>query len=159
MRTRSDGASGPALDPAQLSELDRGNLREITKLLVKERRSTISGGSGKRLDVPRPLHELLLRALPEIEEGRKVTLVLEDREVTTQTAAEFLGVSRPFLVKLLEDGKIPYRKVGAHRRIAFKDLLSFAQHRRRTRKAALSELTRAAERAGVYDRAAEHVAD
>ncbi len=73
------------------------------------------------------------------------------KEVTTQEAADFLNVSRPFLIKLLEEHKIPFVKVGSHRRIRFSDVLMYKKRQDEVRKHGLAEITHLAEDEGVYD--------
>lgn len=72
-----------------------------------------------------------------------------EAELTTQQAADFLNVSRPFLVGLLEKNEIAYRKVGAHRRVRYADLLDFEKRSRISREDALDEIAREAERLGL----------
>jgi excisionase family DNA binding protein len=73
------------------------------------------------------------------------------QRLTTQEAADFLGISRPTLVKLLERGKIPYDQPGRHRRILFSDLLAYLDRRGEERRAALDRMTEEANEAGLYD--------
>ena len=70
-----------------------------------------------------------------------VFMMPEDEAFTTQAAATFLGMSRPYLVRLLEAGTIPFNRVGTHRRIRFSDLLDYQQKRSKERKAILDEMT------------------
>jgi excisionase family DNA binding protein len=70
---------------------------------------------------------MLAKTFSYIAKGKSVVITPEPTEFSTQQAAEFLKVSRPFLVKLLETGEIPFRKVGKHRRVRFEDLLSYKQ--------------------------------
>ncbi len=72
-------------------------------------------------------------------------------EVTTQQAAELLNVSRQYLVRLLDEGRIPFRKVGKHRRLRVVDVLSFKETRDTDRRAGLRELSRMTEEFGGYD--------
>lgn len=77
------------------------------------------------IDLPAPAAQLLLRLLNEMAQGNAVTLIPTHAELTTQQAADFLGVSRPFIIKEIEQGRLPARKVGTHRRVLFRELLSF----------------------------------
>ena len=72
--------------------------------------------------------DLIFRVLVNVAKGNAVTVVPYHAELTTQEAANFLNISRPFLIQLLEKEKIPFRKVGRHRRILFEDLVKYKEH-------------------------------
>lgn len=84
-------------------------------------------GKKKVLHLPSSALQLLVEALIEMGEGNAVMLTSIHAELTTQEAAELLNVSRPYLVKLLEEGQLPYRKVGSKRRVFAKDVLQYKQ--------------------------------
>lgn len=95
---------------------------------------------GQQLPLPRAIQELISHLLVEMSQGNAVTLIPIHAEMTTQEAADFLNVSRPYLVKLLETNQIPHHRVGTHRRVRFNELRAFKQRQAEARAAALDEL-------------------
>jgi excisionase family DNA binding protein len=99
-------------------------------------------GGRTDIDLPPALGQLVLDVLTHVARGEMVTFVPYGAELTTKEAADLLNVSRPFLISLLETGKIGFHKVGSHRRIRACDLLEFRAQRDAERSAALKELQR-----------------
>jgi excisionase family DNA binding protein len=93
-----------------------------------------------KIVIPVRALKLLSDILKAMSEGKPISIVPIATEVTTQKAAEIIGCSRPFLVKLLEEGKIEYTKVGKHRRIKFEDVLNFKEQSKREQKKILIDL-------------------
>lgn len=89
--------------------------------------------------------------LGAMAQGKVVTLVPKSLEVTTQEAALFLNVSRPYLIKLLEEGKIPFYKLGSHRRILLNDVMKYKKERRQASLDALQELANQAQELSLDD--------
>jgi excisionase family DNA binding protein len=92
--------------------------------------------------IPPGALRLLVDMLAQLGQGRAVTVLPQNAELTTQEVADYLNVSRPYVVKLIEDEKLPARKVGTRRRVAFEDLLRFDEQQRARQRAALDELAR-----------------
>lgn len=92
------------------------------------------------IELPAGAVALLMDILGAMASGQGITLIPENVELTTVQAADILNVSRPFLIKLLEDGQIPYRKVGKHRRIRMEDVMNFKQAIDRERESVLDQL-------------------
>lgn len=103
------------------------------------------------ITLPDKIYRLLVRIVDDIADGKAVSLTAAAQEMTTQQAANFLGVSRQFLVRLLDDGKIPFHRAGTHRRVYFQDLISYRNTRDRRRHEAIVEMARDAVKDGVYD--------
>ena len=93
------------------------------------------------MPVSHAILKLLTSILKRISRGEAVTLIPDEAELTTQQAAKLLNVSRPFVVKMLQEGKIPFRMVGAHRRILAKDIQSYKAQIAKDRQKVLAELS------------------
>jgi excisionase family DNA binding protein len=104
-------------------------------------RITITDADGREADAPEQVYRIAREALSLAREGRSAALVSYDQDLTTQEAADMLGVSRPHLVKMLEAGELPYYLVGKHRRLAFSDVIEYKRARDSRRRTALAELT------------------
>lgn len=103
------------------------------------------------IDVPVSALRLLVDILAQMAQGNGVTLMPIHAQLTTQEAADFLNVSRPYVVKLIDTQALPAERVGTHRRIRFEDLLKYRQNSLHHRKKILAEMTREAQEDGSYD--------
>ena len=103
------------------------------------------------IELPAGAVTLLMDILEAMAVGRGITLIPAHAELTTVQAADILNVSRPFLIKLLDAGKIPHHKVGRHRRIRLEDLMSYKETIDREREAVLDQLTAETQEMGLYD--------
>ena len=140
------------------SPRDAANAQAVDDLLTRLEsdaaavgHARLVGANGEQVPLSPTLLTVLRRATSLLAQGDAVALVPYHRQVTTQQAADFLNMSRQYLVELLERADIPFTKVGTHRRVAFADLLAYQQRRTAARRAALAELTALAEEAGEYD--------
>jgi excisionase family DNA binding protein len=141
------------LDPITLPHSQEEQVSELHDLLQKEGRAQLVGKGGEpAMALPDAIYGLLLQILELMQQGKAVSIVPVTQELTTQQAAELLGVSRPFLVKLLETGKINFHSAGTHRRVYLKDLLEYKQQRDEDRHAALDRMAQEAQDAGLYDK-------
>jgi len=106
-------------------------------------------GAETLLEWPAQLRSILEKLLLETAQGHAVALVSLEEELSTQQAADVLNVSRPFLIGLLEDGQIPFYRVGTHRRVKLEDVLAFKTENKRKRLEVLAELTEQAQELGM----------
>ncbi|MBL9151255.1 MAG: helix-turn-helix domain-containing protein [Verrucomicrobiales bacterium] len=138
------------LDPKesiQLTESDRKLAQESAALIEDSEPGTLVVQIGRRrVEMSETLASLIGASLKWAAEGRDLSVVPLDNEIGTQEAADLLGVSRPHLVKLLEEGALPHRKVGVQRRLLAGDVIAYKERERQARKKILAELAAEDER-------------
>ena len=132
------------------SKADALLARESSRLLATHklgRRASVrirfleDGDDPEPLVVPASAMRLFLHLLTEMSQGNAVTLIPTHAELTTQQAADLLNVSRPYVVKLLDAGKIPFRAVGKYRRVRFDDLMAYKRKDDEARAKVMDELS------------------
>lgn len=128
------------------------SIKQIERILELEgSQPKLVGANGEEITIPESVYQVLRQAVHAMASGKVISIVIQERELTTQQAADFLNVSRPYLIKLLEQGEIPYIMVGTHRRIRFDDLMKYKQQRDHKRRQLLQELVEISEEAGLYE--------
>lgn len=133
-----------ALPSKKDAELATESSRVLAKL-SKRGALKVRLDDGQELTLPRSATRLLAHILTEMSHGNAVTIIPVHAEMTTQEAADFLNVSRPYLVSLLERGAIPHHKVGTHRRIRFEDLRDYKKKSEDAARKARDALTKEAQ--------------
>ncbi|MFO8235152.1 MAG: helix-turn-helix domain-containing protein [Bacteroidales bacterium] len=105
----------------------------------------------EKIRIPISALRLLADILKQISQGNPISIVPIATEMTTQAAAELLGCSRPHVVKLLEEGRIPFTKVGRHRRIKYEDIVRFKKDMKSKQRKRIQKLMEQDEESGLYD--------
>ncbi len=139
----------PSPDEAQQAQEALRLLSSVKQRGPRSLQVVKSKNENVAVTVPKEAFDLFLEILGHLANGTAVSIVPVHAELTTQQAADMLNVSRPFLVKLLETGGIPHRKVGAHRRILMADILAYKQADDEKRNAVLDELAAEAQKHGL----------
>jgi excisionase family DNA binding protein len=139
-------------EPIKAAESEKPALNRIEGVLAKNRGAPkLIDPDGGEIELPQSVFQVLKQIIHHMMRGRAIFIVPENKELTTQEAAEILCVSRPYFIKLLENGKIPYLKVGSHRRIRFSDLMYYQRKREKEREEGLEEIARLSQETGIYD--------
>ncbi len=112
---------------------------------------TLTTDTGKHptVELPPSALKLIGQLLGAMSEGRPIVLMPTEQELTTVEAANLLNVSRPFVIKEMDSGRLPHRRVGSHRRIALEDVLAYAQKMRTTQASALDRMAENAHELGL----------
>ena len=135
----------------QPSERDFARLKALYQLVAAQKDIALSAPNQQPIPVPGSLVLVLRQILGFMSQGKEVAVTPILRELTTQGAADLLGVSRPFLIELLNKQEIPFHLVGTHRRVYLQDLLRYRDHRDKQRKEILNRMAREAVENGDYD--------
>lgn len=111
------------------------------------------GSDGQQVELPEQVYKALLNVVKAMSKRQAIAVVPIEKKLTTQDAADFLGISRPTLIKQLQSGAIPYEKLpgSRHRRILLSDLLDYQSRKREQRRELFRKMTRDAEEDGLYD--------
>lgn len=109
------------------------------------------GSSGDEMLLPQAIYNLLCDIVPRLMRGEEIVVLREDRPLTTQQAADLLGMSRPYLKGLLDKNIIPYHRVGTHRRLQFADVMTYKVRRDAERMSKMDELIALSDELGVYE--------
>ena len=154
MTTKSFDPTEPVAPSEADAVLARESAERLARQLAKvngalQLRVTDPDGGSETVTIPSTAFRLLVTILAEMASGNAVRLIPHHAELTTQEAAELLNVSRPYLVRLLDDGHIPFHRVGTHRRVLFKDVMTYKAEHRRMRGAALDALSRLDQELGL----------
>ncbi len=126
-------------------------LNSVIEQLTSEKTEIEIEETKDKIVIPSKALKMLGTILKAMSQGKTVSIVPMATEVTTQKAAEILGCSRPHFIKLLEEGKINYAKIGKHRRIKFEDVLKFKNQMKQEQKNHLIEIMNNDDEIGLYD--------
>ena len=128
--------------------------KEIADIYTKlrEAEAKLVGPDGRTETLPNNLYSFLLRLLADLHAGHSVTILQNCHQLTTVEASKILGISRQFLIQLLEKGEIPFHLVGTHRRLYVRDVIAYKAKRDTSRRKTLDELARQEFSAGDYDK-------
>jgi excisionase family DNA binding protein len=149
--------SARSSEPVAANEASLGQVQQLATLITEtlhgqrdQPRFTLLGPNHEALALPRDVLTLLQQLLAILASGDAVSIIPVQKELTTQQAANLLNVSRQYLVQLLDEGKIPYHRVGTHRRVYTQDLLEYRARRKAERRAKFAEMVQETQEAGGY---------
>lgn len=141
----------PSKQDRKLAKQSYSTLISAINLLKTDQAEIEIEETEEKLIIPVKALNLLGEILKAMSQGKPISIVPIATEVTTQSAAEILGCSRPYLVKLLEEGVIEFTKVGKHRRVKFEDVMKYKQRMKIAQKNHLIDIMNSDEELGLYD--------
>jgi excisionase family DNA binding protein len=143
------------------TETEQTEISEFIKLMELQfsetNKATLTSATGEVVELPEKLFDVLRQVADALASGRGVSVVPQDMKLTTQQAAEFLGISRPTLIKLLSTDQIPFETIGRHRRITLRDILEYQDKFRLNRRTTLRRAARAGQEAGMLELTADEM--
>ena len=148
---RMTPVAAPPEQQAQVEALSKALEGMVHSPKRRAPKCKLVGPKGETIALPESVFYMLERVAEVLARGDSITVVPVGREVTTQQAANLLNVSRQYLVRLLDEDRIAYRKTGKHRRLRIEDVLAFKEKRDKDRRAGLRELSQLSQEFGGYD--------
>jgi excisionase family DNA binding protein len=136
--------------PGEVAPRDLAAFQRVLEPLGRGQSARLVGPDGDEIELPEGIHELLVSIVENLKAGNGVTVIPMHAELTTVEAAELLNVSRPFLIKQLEAGALPFHMVGTHRRLRLADVLAYRDRMDEQAEEALAAMTAEAEDLGLY---------
>ena len=137
--------------PPEKGTRDLADLAALLVGLSPSGQAKLVSPDGAEIALPPPVYGALREVVEALSQGLAITIAPHNTLLTTQEAADLLGISRPTLVRLLVDGEIPYELRGRHRRVALADVVAYQNTARTRRRVTLDEMTNAASEDGLYD--------
>lgn len=142
----------PSPESVLITEQETEAIKKLQQLLsIESAQVKLVASNGEEILIPESVYNLLGQVVRAMASGQAVSIVTHNRELTVHQAADLLNVSRSFLVKLLDEGAIPYIEIDSRRRILFKDLMIYKEKRKVQRRKLLDELIEMTEEAGLYE--------
>ncbi|MBN9364778.1 MULTISPECIES: helix-turn-helix domain-containing protein [unclassified Devosia] len=139
----------PTMPSADDAELAAEASRQLSRVRREGAELRVQIDGGETLRLPKSVSNLLYLLLTEMAQGNAVTLIPIHAELTTQEAADYLNVSRPYLIRLLKEGKVKFSMVGTHRRVKFSDLEAYRKASEEERQRVMEELAAQAQDLGM----------
>jgi excisionase family DNA binding protein len=135
-----------------VKEPEKELIDQLEQILSRESaQPKLVGSNGEEILIPESVYSILRQIVHAMASGQAFSVELHNPELTTQEAAELLKVSRPFFIKLLKEGAIPYIEVGKHRRVLFQDVITYKEQRQVKRRQGMKELSQFLQEEGFYD--------
>ena len=134
-----------ATQAIQVAPRDQQEIEQASRLyrsLLHEGTAALVGPDGTRIDLPSSVHEILVRVVEKMQEGKAIAVMPLMEALSTQAAANLLGVSRQFFVRECEAHKLPVHYAGTHRRVFLKDLLDYKKQREQARRESITRIVR-----------------
>lgn len=139
----------------QVAPRDQREIEQVSRLyrtLLREGTAALMGPDGSRLDLPLSVHEVLMCIVEKMQDGKAIAVLPLMEELSTQAAADLLGVSRQFFVRECEAHKLPFHYTGTHRCALLKDLLDYKKGRDQARRESIVRIACQSEELGDYDK-------
>ena len=123
--------------------------RELSQILAQlAGRSTQVQIGSERITMPKNVVQIMLEVMTQVANGQQVSVLPKDTDLTTAETADLLNVSRPYVVQLLNEGKLPFRMVGTHRRVLLEDAVQYKETQRKKSLEIMAELSKEAQDLG-----------